>query len=94
MSRIRTNCGSENVVLPAIQSYLIGNHPDKYAGLKSHILGTSHGNQRIESRWSQYRRYRSTNIMNFFKDLVDDNIDNPADPLHLHAARYYFDPIN
>ena len=29
----------------------------------------------------------------FFKDLVDTNIYNPADPLHLHAARYCLGPI-
>ena len=62
-------------------------------GQKSHIFGTSHGNQRIESWWSQYRRYRSTDVINFFKDLVDNNIYNPADPLHLHAAKYCFGPI-
>lgn len=73
-SRIRTDCGSENVVLAAVQSYFRRNHVDEYAALKSHIYGTSHGNQRIESWWSQYRRYRSTDIINFFKDLVDDNI--------------------
>ena len=43
--------------------------------------------------WSQYSRYRSNDIINFFKDLVDNNIYNPADPLHLHAARYCFGRI-
>ena len=93
-SWIRTDCGSENVVLAAIQSYLRRNHLDKYTGLESHIFGTSHGNQRIESWWSQYRGYRNTDIIDFFKYIVDDNIYNPADPLHLHAARYCFCPIN
>ena len=52
-----------------------------------------HGNQRIESWSSQYRRYRSTNTINFFKDLVDNDIYNPEDPLYLHATRYCFGPI-
>ena len=47
-SRIRTDCGSDNVVLAAIQSYLRRNHPEEYAGLKSHIFGTSHGNQKLK----------------------------------------------
>ena len=41
----------------------------------------------------QYRRYRSTDI-NFFKDLGDNNIYNPVDPLLLHAGRFCFVPIN
>ena len=92
-SRVRTDCGSENVVLAAIQSFVRRNHPDEYAGQKFHIFGTSHGNQRIESWWYKYRRYRSTDIINFFKDLVDNNIYNRADPLHLHATKYCFGPI-
>ena len=93
-SRICTDCGSGNIVLAATQSCLRRIHPDEYAGLKSHIFRTSHENQRIESWWSQYRRYRSTDIINYFKDLVNDKIYNPADPLHLHAARYCFGPNN
>ena len=89
-SQVRSDCGSENVVLAATQSYLRRSHQDQYSGLNSHIYGTSHGNQRIECWWSYYRRYRSTDTINFFKDLVDDDIYNPADPLHLQAARFCF----
>lgn len=35
-SQIQTDCGSGNVVLAAIQSHLKRNHPNEYAGLKSH----------------------------------------------------------
>ena len=87
---MRSDCGSENVVLAAIQSYLRRSHQDQYSGLNSHIYSTSHGNQRIECWWSYNRRYRSTDIINFFKDLVDGDIYNPADPLHLQAARFCF----
>ena len=76
--------------MAAIQPYLRRSHQDQYSGLNSHIYSTSHGNQRIECWWSHYRRYRSTDIINFFKDLVDDDIYNPADPLHLQAARFCF----
>ena len=82
-SRGPSDCSSENVVLATIQSYLRRSHQDQYSGLNSHIYGTSHGNQRIDCRWSHYRRYRSTDIINFFKGLIDDDIYNPADPLHL-----------
>lgn len=37
--------------------------------------------------------YKSTYNINFFKDLVDNNIYSPADPLHLYSTRYCFGPI-
>ena len=47
-SRIHTDCGSENVVLADIQSYLRRNHTDKHAGLKSHMFGTSLGTKEMK----------------------------------------------
>ena len=44
LSRLRSDCGSENVVLAAVQLYLRRSHEDQYSGLNSHIYGTSHGN--------------------------------------------------
>ena len=76
--------------MAAIQLYLRHSHQDRYSGLNSHIYGTSHGNQPIKSWWSYYRRHRSTGIINFFKGLVDGDIYNPADPLHLQAAGFCF----
>ena len=89
-SWVHSDCDSENVVLPAIQSYLCRSHQDQYSGLNSHIFGTSHGNQWIECWWFYYWCYRSTDIINFFKDLVDHDIYTPSDPLHLQAARFCF----
>ena len=89
-SRVRSDCGSENVVLAAIQSYLRRSHQDQYSRLNSHIYGTSHSIQRIECWWPHYRRYRSTGIIIFFKGLIDDDIYNLADPLHLQTARFCF----
>ena len=89
-SRVRSNCGIENVVLAAIQPYICRSHQDQSSGLNYHIYGTSCGNQRIECWWSHYRRYRSTDIKIFFKGLIDNDIYNPADPLHLQAARFCF----
>ena len=89
-SRVRSNCGIENVVLAAIQPYICRSHQDQSSGLNYHIYSTSCGNQRIECWWSHYRRYRSTDIINFFKGLIDNDIYNPADPLHLQAARFCF----
>ena len=43
--------------------------------------------------WSYYIRYRSTDIINYLKDFVDDEIYNPVDPLHLQAVRFCFDAL-
>ena len=46
---LRTDCGTENVMIAAIQSLVSGHH----------AYGTSPGNQRIEAWWSFYRRQHS-----------------------------------
>ena len=89
-SRVRSDCSSQNVVLAVIQLYLCRSHQDQHSGLNSLIYGTSRGNQRIECWWSNYRHCRSTEIINFLKGLIDDDIYKPADPLHLQAARFCF----
>jgi len=88
--RVRSDCGTENVAVAAIQSYLRRLHNDEYSGLKAHIYGTSHNNQRIEAWWSYYRRNRSSELINLFKDFVEDVIFNPANELHIASARFCF----
>ena len=51
-NRLRSDCGSENVDIAAIQGFLRRNHADLRAGLKAHLYGSSHNNQRIEAWWS------------------------------------------
>ena len=48
-------------------------HNDSHA----HGYGASHSNQRIENLWLHYKRTYTTQIINFFKDLVN------TDPLRL-----------
>ena len=91
--RIRSDCGSENVALAAIQCYLRRNHQDDFAGLSSHIYGTSPSNQRIEAWWSFYRRSRSSWIMDFYKDMIDNDEFNPSDELEKACMRYCFTPL-
>ena len=61
--QVRTDCGTENVVIAAIQSLVTGN-------VRSHIYGTSPTNQRIESWWSFYRRLHSQWWIEFFDSLI------------------------
>uniref|UniRef100_A0A096LQX8 Integrase core domain-containing protein n=1 Tax=Poecilia formosa TaxID=48698 RepID=A0A096LQX8_POEFO len=56
--RLRTDPGTENGTVAAIQCTLRHAHTDYYAGSSSHSYGSSTGNQRIESWWSFFRRGR------------------------------------
>lgn len=56
--RLRTDCGTENVIMAAIQCTLRAGHTDYHSGSKSHIYGTSVNNQRIEAWWSSFRKGR------------------------------------
>ena len=43
--RLRTDCGTENVNIVAIQKFFRENDSDEYAGEKSFIAGSSTSNQ-------------------------------------------------
>lgn len=64
--RLRTDFGTENGTMAAIQCTLRHEHTDYYAGSSSHSYGSSTGNQRIESWWSFFRKGR---LVHFF--LID-----------------------
>ena len=65
--RVRTDCGTENVVIAAVQSFLRRNHGDQYAGLLAHMYGPSYLNQRIEAFWSIFKRVRAAHLIEMFK---------------------------
>ncbi|XP_024118870.1 uncharacterized protein LOC112140200 [Oryzias melastigma] len=69
--RLRTDLGTENGTMSAIQCTLRHAHTDYYAGSLSHSYGSSTGNQRIESWWSLFRRGGSQFWMDLFGDLRD-----------------------
>ncbi|KAI9541641.1 hypothetical protein NQZ68_028147 [Dissostichus eleginoides] len=54
--RLRTDCGTENGIMAAIQCSLRHHHHDYYSGASSHMYGSSMTNQRIESWWSILRK--------------------------------------
>ncbi|KAF3851382.1 hypothetical protein F7725_013154, partial [Dissostichus mawsoni] len=66
--RLRTDCGTENGTMAAIQCALRSRHSDNFAGAASHMYGSSTANQRIESWWSYFRKQRSQ----FWMDLMND----------------------
>ena len=81
-SLVRTDCGTENVVIAGVQCFLRAECNDDLAGEKAHRYGPSTGNQRIEAWWSYFRCSRLTWWINFFKDLVDRGVFIPGNRLH------------
>ncbi|XP_076828986.1 uncharacterized protein LOC143475128 [Brachyhypopomus gauderio] len=69
--RLRTDCGTENGLMAAVQCTLRHQHTDYYSGVSSHMYGSSTSNQRIESWWSILRKGRSQFWMELFADLRD-----------------------
>lgn len=68
---LRTDNGTENSLIVAVQSHFRCDGHDEHAGTKAHVYGSSHSNQRIECWWSSLRKSRSNWRINFFKDLID-----------------------
>ena len=75
---IRSDRGSENTVIGGIQMYLRQNHRDNFSGEKSSRYGSSINNQRIESRWSFFRKRKSNWWINLFKDFSDESFYDPS----------------
>lgn len=69
---IRTDMGTENIVVRDIQLYLRRNGQDDRAGPQSFITGASTANQRIESWWGHLRKEGIEHWIQFFADLKDE----------------------
>ena len=90
-SRLRTDCGTENVLIATIQSFLRQRQCESYeSAIACHIYGPSYANQRIEGWWSFFRRNRSSFFINFFKEMVDQGELNTDNEFDLACVRYCF----
>ena len=87
---VRSDWGSENVVIAEIQQYFRHNEADEFAGRNSFGYGTSTANQRIEPWWSQFRRHRANWWINVFKDMTALGIFDASNEIHLQCIRFYF----
>lgn len=87
---VRSDRGSENVKICGFQRFFRRDHDDTHAGSKSFLYGKSTSNQRIESWWSIFRKGRMNWWMNFFKDLIDQNVFDPSIDYHVNLARLCF----
>ena len=57
--------------------------------MNSFRFGSSTTNQRIESSWSQFRS-QSTGWINYFKDIIAQNIFDPSIVYHVDCLRFCF----
>ena len=80
---VRTDCGTENVTVAAIQSFLRND-------LHAHAYGTSPSNQRIEAWWSFFRRGNIQWWMELFHSFVDDGIFHVGHRKETDCMRFCF----
>lgn len=85
-SHVRTDCGTENVLVAAIQSYVSGSE-------SAHVYGTSPGNQRIEAWWSFFRRHRAQWWIELFERMVTNGSFTPGNIRQTDCLRYCFIPF-
>lgn len=71
---LRTDMGTENVVLRDMQVYLRRNDEDNRAGQSSFLTGESTANQRIESWWGVMRRQGIEHWIQMFSELKDEGL--------------------
>ena len=87
---IRTDAGTENVEVQVIQIALRLGHNDDMSGFRSVGIGCSTANQRIEILWAILRCTVTQYWRNMFISLVNDNLLNNIDPIHLECIRLCF----
>lgn len=82
-NKVRSDRGSENGVVAALQCCLTGRD-------SSHIFGSSPANQRIESFWSVLRRCRMQWWIELFDDMTTFGIVDTSNEQHVECLRYCF----
>ncbi|KAL3992579.1 gamma-butyrobetaine dioxygenase [Sarotherodon galilaeus] len=88
--RLRTDCGTENGIMAAVQCALRHHHDDHFSGESSHMFGSSTNNQRIESWWSIYRKgsHEHQCLLRFcFTDIVQKDLDECVKLWNTHRIR-------
>ena len=80
---VRTDCGTENVLVAAIQSAAVHSPT-------AHVYGTSPGNQRIESWWSFLRRSHSQWWIDLFETFIDADGFHPGNVRETDLLRFCF----
>ena len=87
---VQTDCGTENVVVAAIQGVFCNIAAPPFNGPQSHRYGSSPANQRIEAWWSYLRKSSSGWWIDLFKDLVAFGYFEQGNLIHTCCLQFCF----
>lgn len=91
--RCRSDGGTENVNVAAMQRFFRRDASDEFAGEKSFLYGKSTSNQRIEGWWTFLRKSETDFWINYFKDLRDQGLYDETDPIHVECLKFCYMPL-
>jgi hypothetical protein len=80
---LRTDCGSENVIMATIQCEIRNS-------IRAHVYGTSQNNQRIEAWWSYLLRIKLRWWIEYFDDMEQCGLLNVDDSNQVDLLRFCF----
>lgn len=91
---IRSDRGTENVNVAAMQRFFRRSSSDDFGGEKSFMYGRSTANQRIEAWWGLLRKSCTDWWIRYFKDLRDIGLYHDDDMIHRECLKFcYMDII-
>ena len=90
---LRTDCGTENGVMAAMQCSFRQDGIDEFSSEKAHKYGSSPANQQIEGWWSFFRRGRAGLWIDFFKDMAESGLLDIGNTLHMECLWFCFEPV-
>ena len=90
---LRTDNGSENGNMAAMQAYFRRDENDEHSGQKDHRYGSSPSNQRIEAWWSFLKKGKTTWWIDFFKDMVEHGMFDTGNVIHMECLWFCFQEI-
>ncbi|CAC5402099.1 unnamed protein product [Mytilus coruscus] len=90
---IRSDAGTENVLVKNLQIALRYGQNDELSGSKSFLIGRSTGNQRIERLWRDLSESFIHFWRNKFLDFSSLGIFRTSNLLHIECVRFCFLPL-
>ncbi|CAC5383263.1 unnamed protein product [Mytilus coruscus] len=90
---IRSDAGTENVIMRDLQIALRLDHGDRMSGRKSFLVGPTTANQRIERLWGTLNMHFTQFWRNVFAEMRDTGILNNHNHIDIECIRYCFLPI-
>jgi hypothetical protein len=88
--KCRSDAGTENVHVAAMQRFFRHNANDEFSGEKSFQYGRLTSNQRIECWWSYLKKSETNWWINYFKDLRDQGLYDDSNPIHCECLKFCY----